>query len=111
MPNPLHQITNVFKDYFTTEDKDIYIDAIKLLDHCATELDQYEYETDSDGEKLSADLKDSIADYEKSLNSEDEENDEDEDEDVRHTEDLDEEDEVVKDTEIPLSTEEVPKVT
>lgn len=71
MPNPLHTLVHVFKDHFTTEDKDIYIDTIKLLDHCATELDQFEYETNGEGETILQDLNESVSEYNKSLREED----------------------------------------
>ena len=70
MPNPLHALVHVFKDHFTTEDKDIYIDTIKLLDHCATELDKFEYETDGEGETILQDLNESVNEYNKSLREE-----------------------------------------
>lgn len=72
MPNPLHTLVHVFKDHFTTEDKDIYINTIKLLDHAATELDQYEYETNGEGEAILQDLNESVHDYNKSQREEEE---------------------------------------
>lgn len=93
MSNPLHALVHVFKDHFTTEDKDIYIETIKLLDHCATELDQYDYETNGDGEQILKDLSEAVADYNKSLREEDEV--ETDDDDIRelNREDDDDEDE------------------
>lgn len=104
MPNPLHKVTQIFKDHFTCDDKDIYIDTIRLIDHCATELDSYDYETNSDGERILGELEESVTEYEKSQREDDEEViDEGEDEDKeRNLEDLDED-------EVPPATEE--KVT
>lgn len=95
MPNPLHTITNVFKDHFTTEDKDVYIDTIKLLDYVATELDKFDYETDGEGEQLLKDLKDSVEDYIKSLREDEDAeptDDDDDDDKERNLEDLEDDD-------------------
>lgn len=93
MPNPLHEITKVFKDHFTCDDKDIYIQTIRLLDFAATELDGYDYETNSEGEAILVELKEDVRDYEKSQIEDDDEveTEVDENDDVeRVTEDLDE---------------------
>jgi len=92
MPNPLHTLVHVFKDHFTTEDKDIYIDTIKLLDHCATELDKYDYETDGEGEQILRDLSDSVDEYNKSLREEDVEEVETDDDDIKELDREDEDD-------------------
>lgn len=91
MPNPLHAITHVFKDHFTTEDKDIYINTINLLDHCATELDKFEYETDGEGEQILQDLNEAVDEYNKSQREEEEvETDDDDIKDLDREDDNDE---------------------
>lgn len=97
MPNPFHEITKVFKDHFTCDDKDIYIQTLRLIDHCATELDGYDYETNSDGEEILNELKEDVKDYEKSQIEDDEVDGEVDEDDApeRNLEDLDEDEPVV----------------
>lgn len=103
MPNPVHTITKVFKDHFTCDDKDVYIQTLRLIDHVATELDQYDYETNGDGQKILQELIEDVDEYEKSQREDEDKEDEiDEDETpARITDDLDDDE--------PISTEE--KVT
>lgn len=94
MPNPLHTITKVFKDHFTCDDKDIYIETIRLIDYAATETDKYDYETDGDGEKILQELVEAVDEYEKSQREDEDKVDEgtDDDDVERDLEDLDEDD-------------------
>ena len=94
MPNPLHTITKVFKDHFTCDDKDIYIETIRLIDYAATETDKYDYETDGDWEKILQELVEAVDEYEKSQREDEDKVEEGSDDDDigRDLEDLDDDD-------------------
>jgi hypothetical protein len=90
MPNPLHNITNVFKDHFTCDDKDIYIDTIRLLDYVANEVDKYDFETDGEGERILQELLEDVDEYNKSQREDEDKEEEDDNDDIeRNSEDLD----------------------
>lgn len=93
--NPLLVILEVVHKHMTADTDEIYIETLRMIQYCITELDKHEYETDGDGELILADLKEAVADFESSLREEDDEVvDDDTDLDRENKDDLDDDEEI-----------------
>jgi hypothetical protein len=102
--NPLKMILTVMHEHMTADNDEIYVEMLRLVQHCMDETDAKDYETDTDGDSIIRDLAEAVSDYEALQREDDDENLEDDDEELdRSEEDLDDDNEPVAKVEEPTS--------